>query len=148
MKKGFQRKRKGPTKAAKNKRAFDDVVGDPYGFPEPIDGHYMILKCRSSLAVGETEQQSKSPVNNARPNPIDFFCDVESAVEDGLKLFINREGKYTLEMIKELFDNTYLLGTGDILEQPERAKLEQDIGSILVQRSISPVAKYFTTIKQ
>ena len=108
----------------------------------------MMLKSRSSLAIADSEQKSKSPVNQARPNPIDFGCDVEAAVEDGLKVFIDREKTYTLSDIKEVFDNTYLLGTGDIFSQQERAKLEQDIGQILVSRGISPVSKYFTTIKQ
>jgi hypothetical protein len=147
MKKG-QKKKKGITRAAKNKRAFDDVLGDPFAYPEQIDGHYMMLKSRSSLAIADSEQKSKSPVNQARPNPIDFGCDVEAAVEDGLKVFIDREKTYTLSDIKEVFDNTYLLGTGDIFSQQERAKLEQDIGQILVSRGISPVSKYFTTIKQ
>lgn len=148
MKKGTLKKKKGPTRAAKNKQAFDDVVGDPYAYKEPIDGHYMMLKSRSSIMVAESEQKTKSASNQARPNPIDFFCDVESCVEDGLTVFVKREKTYTLSDIKEVFDNTYLLGTGDIFNQQERAKIEQDIGQILVARGISPVAKYFTSIKQ
>lgn len=124
------------------------MIGDPFAYPEQIDGHYMMLKSRSSVMIGEPEQRTKSPVNQARPNPIDFSVDVEAAVEDGLVIYVNREKTYTLSDMKELFDNTYLLGTGDIFTQEERAKLEQDIGSILSSRGISPVQKYFTTIKQ
>ena len=98
--------------------------------------------------VADSEPKTRGTVNSARPNPIDFFCDVESAVEDGLKVFIDREKTYTLSDIKEVFDNTYLLGTGDIFSQSERAKLEQDIGQILASRGISPVAKYFVSIKK
>ena len=98
--------------------------------------------------IAESEQKARGSVNQARPNPIDFFCDVEAAVLDGLEIFIKRECTYTLPGIKEAFDNTYLLGTGNIFSQQERAKIEQDIGQILVARGISPVSKYFTTIKQ
>ena len=149
MKKAAHPKKKGLPNVAINKAAFDDVVGDPYGFPEIIDGHYMMLKNRNSISCGTAEQTSKSPVNGARPSPIDFAIDVESAVSDGLEVYAKHDTKKrTLKQLKELFDNTYLLGTGEAFDQKERAELEQHIGRILAKRSISPVAKYFTIIKQ
>jgi hypothetical protein len=147
MKKGVKKK-KGITRAAKNKKAFDDVIGDPFAYPEQLDGHYLMLKSRSSVMIADVSPKSKGPVNGARPNPIDFACDVESAVTDGLEVFYKRTKTYTFSDLKEIFDNTYLLGSGEIFNQKERAALEQDIGQILVDRGISPVAKYFTVIKQ
>lgn len=132
-------------KAAINKQAFDEIIGNPYGYPEPIDGHYLTLKCKSTTNIAETEQKSKSPVNGARPSLIDFGIDVERAVEDGLNGCTELG---SIGYLKRLFDNTYLIGTGEIFDQNQRAKIEQIIGNILVQRSIAPASKYFTTIRK
>lgn len=136
-------------RAARNKRAFDEIIGDPYAYPEPIQGHYAMLKCRSSMAIGQSESKTASPVNQARPNAVDFFCDVEAAIRDGLEVF-NREDLAPSPIAKllDIFDNTYILESGVIFVQVDRAKLEQLIGNILVARHISPAAKYFTTIKK
>lgn len=130
-------------KAARFKRAFDEIIGDPYAKPDPIEGHYSMLKSRSSLAIAEPERKAKTPVNEARPSAIDFFIDVEAAVLDGLEVWW-----FGSKDAKRIFCNTYFYETGEILTQKERAEVEQAIGQILVYRGISPAAKYFTAIRQ
>ena len=125
---------------ALNKMAFDEVIGDPYGYPEPIQGHYALLKSRSTISVGGTEQKSPSPVNQARPSVVDFFVDIDSAIEDGMSTI----GDEALSV----FLNTYMYETGKTFNQKERAKVEQLIGNILVERKIFPLRSYFTTIRQ
>ena len=137
MKKGNQRKRKSLQQAI-NKKAWDEIIGDPFGWPEPIDGHYLALKNRSTVIIADTEEKSRSPVNDAKPNPIDFLIDVEKCVEDGLK---------SIGYSKEIFDNTYIIGLGDIFNTTERNSLEQVVGNIFVKRGIAPIQKYFTVIK-
>jgi len=125
-------------KWARNKKAFDEIIGDPYGL-EPIQGHYGSLKSRSSISIAGSEQLSPSPVNKARPSAVDFFCDVDACIEDGMST-----------MYKGAFDtfvNTYITETGPIFNQKERTKVEQLVGNILVERKIYPAARYFTTIK-
>lgn len=156
---GKKKRSSAEERAAKNKRAFDEVIGDPYAYPEPIEGHYSMLRCRSSLAIGEPVRKTPSPVNQARPTALDFFCDVENAVVDGLEVFqrntqyivleyLDVTFDYVVKVLKAQFDRTYFLETEIKFNQKERSELEQIIGEILVGRGISPVPKYFTTIKQ
>ena len=146
---GKKKRSSAEERAAKNKRAFDEVIGDPYAYPEPSEGHYSMLRCRSSLAIGEPVRKTPSPVNQARPTALDFFCDVENAVADGLEVFAKtwREG---FDQVEFIFQTTYMTEDSNYYHftQTERAQLEQIIGEILVGRGISPVPKYFTTIKQ
>lgn len=124
----------------RNKMAFNEVIGDPYGFPEPIVGHYVEVQHKSSVSILDTSKQSSpSPMNKARPSAVDFCVDVDKAIEDGMD---------TYGEDLEKFINTYIREEGYIFRQKERSKIEQIIGNILIQRRISPVAKYFTTIKQ
>lgn len=124
----------------KYKSAFDEVIGDPYAHPEPIEGHYSMLKSRSSIAIVEHKRDSSpSPVNQARPNQLDFFCDVDAAIKDGLE---------SIEQDLDMFTNTYFLEQAPMFNQSVRALVEQTVGRILVARKISPVSKYFTVTKQ
>ena len=79
---------------------------------------------------------------------VDFFCDVEAAVEDGVKVF----GRSWREPGQALFVFTTTYITEDdkyyTFNQRERAKIEQIIGRILIERNISPVRKYFTAIRR
>lgn len=142
---GQRRRDRKAERVARNKKAFDDVIGDPYAKPEPIEGHYALLRNRSSLSIAEPERQAPSPQNPARPNALDFFCDVESAVADGLDVWNSKCISF-----QNKFNNTYFVEDPSYpsFDQKERAGIEQCIGNILVARSISPVAKYFTTIRQ
>lgn len=135
-----------------NKAAFDEICGDPYAIPEPISGHYAELKSRSSISIMDSiEERSPSPVNQAKPNHVDFFCDVEAAIQDGLETYA-REYLFqpNVNDIFNTFLNTYVYEAGKewCFSQKERADVEQIIGQIFRNRGIFPVSKYFTTIKQ
>jgi hypothetical protein len=124
-----------------NKRAFDDVIGDPYAYPLPITGHYITLKSRSSIAaMNNNFDEGKATRNPATPNIIDFFCDVERILTLNLQTEVE-VGKFTRTYITE--DDL-----GEIFTAPERTKLEQEIGKAFRVYSIAPVSKYFTTIRQ
>lgn len=139
---------RGAERAARNKRAFDEVIGDPYAKPDPIEGHYSMLKSRSSMSIAEPDRKSKSPVNEARPSAVDFFIDVDAAISDGLEVF----GKSWREpdQVGFIFSTTYFTEDPSYYHftQKERAEVEQIIGQILVHRGISPASKYFTAIRQ
>jgi hypothetical protein len=124
-----------------NKRAFDEIIGDPYAKPDPLEGHYAALKCRSSVSVANIDSAGHGTRNAASPNALDFFCDVESAVDDALEV-----SGFTLSQ----FTNTYIEEDRSkyILTQTERAEIEQVVGRILVARKISPSSKYFTAIRK
>jgi hypothetical protein len=135
-------------RAARYKAAFDEVIGDPFGHPEPIDGCYMTLRSGSPVKIGGTDvtPTSSSPVNEGKPNAVDFFCDVEAAIKDGLDVWEWRED---LTQKVFVFQTTYFTEDPAYYQftQKERAELEQHIGRILVARKISPVPRYFTIIK-
>ena len=108
-----------------------------------------MLRCRSSLAIGEPVRKTPSPVNQARPTALDFFCDVENAVADGLDVFNRKDlAPSPIDALKDVFYRTYFSETGLRFIQKDRSELEQIIGEILVGRGISPVPKYFVTIKR
>jgi hypothetical protein len=128
-------------RARRNKEAFDQVIGDPYQV-EPVVGHYLALQSQSSIQVQDLDKPQAGSVNQARPNIMDFLIDVDAAVADGLdQIGIQLGAK---------FNNTYRYEDDDKpkFTQDERAKLEQIIGRILIARSISPIGKYFQTIRK
>ncbi len=135
--------------AARYKAAFDEIVGDPYALDEPRSGMYEELKKKSAITIVEPGKAgaSPSPVNKARPNHLDFFCDVESAVTDGLAAYQKKVDR-TFDELLFIFDNTYWIESGVIFTQKERAELEQIIGRILSARKISPASKYFISIRK
>lgn len=145
---GKKKRDRNAEKAAKFKRAFDEIIGNPYSKPDPTEGHYSMLKSRSSLAIAEPERKAKTPVNEARPSAIDFFIDVDAAVADGLDVF----GRTWREpdQVDFIFQSTYFTEDQKYYHftQQERAEVEQAIGQLLVYRGISPAAKYFTAIRQ
>ena len=142
-----QKKKNKAELAARYKNGFDEIIGDPFGHPEPIEGHYSLLKSRSGIFTVVPERDSPSPVNQARPNQLDFFCDVDSAIDDGLAVFQKHHPDFG-KALNVLFLGTYWFETGPMFNQKERAELEQMIGRILVARKISPVSRYFTVTKQ
>ncbi len=127
---------------SRNKRAFNEVIGDPYALHEPIEGHYSMLKGRSTIMIAGGETKSPSPVNQARPNVIDFIIDVDACVEDGMSTMD--------DVALRIFIDTYITEDPDAVkfDQNQRNKVEQLIGNILVERKIYPVTKYFTTIRK
>jgi hypothetical protein len=135
--------------AAKYKSAFDEIIGDPFAFPEPIPGMYEELKKKSAITIVEPGKAgaTPSPVNKAKPNHLDFFVDVEGSVQDGLLSYQLRTN-YTFDELLVLFDNTYWIEDGTVFTQKERAEIEQIIGRILSARKISPAGRYFISIRK
>jgi hypothetical protein len=129
----------------RNKSAFVEVLGDPYSYtqdgPEPIQGHYTSLKNGSGVKTSTIDQVA-STGNPARPNALDFFIDVDKAVLSGLDSVEKGLGA--------IFMNTYFYedSSRPILGQRQRSKIEQAIGYIFIKRHISPVGRYFTTVRQ
>lgn len=124
-----------------NKDAFNDVIGDPFGIPEPVQGHYMKLQQRSSIQVSKNEfDMGKATRNTAQPNVIDFVCDVDRIVNAGL---------VELGLRLTDFEETYIIeSTEDTFTAKERMQIEQKIGKLFRSHKLSPVSKYFTTIRQ
>jgi hypothetical protein len=122
-----------------NKIAFDDVIGDPFAKPEPIDGQFFTLSRRSTINVMDNNfDLGKGTRNAAQPSVIDFFCDVERAITDTL----DEEGA-------QKFRDTYVTGDKeDALTPKERMQIEQKLGKLFRNRKLSPVTKYFKTIRQ
>lgn len=123
---------------AKNKKAFDEILGDPYS-EDNLEGWYNILKARSSivtLAFDDTHGTS----NPARPTPLDFFCDVEAVIHKTIDDPI----------LLDKFIQTYIIGEIGLIETKQRAYLEQKIGSMFRSNKyrISPVKKYFIAVRQ
>jgi hypothetical protein len=133
---------KNPTRArhADNKKAFVDVLGDPFA-PEPIEGHYNLLKRRSSIGAMKTNfDEGQATDNPARPNALDFFCDVERVVKEVIQ---DRN-------ILNKFETIYMIGEIEKpeLSQAERNRLEQRLGKLFKAYRISPVSKYFISIRR
>lgn len=121
-----------------NKWAFDDVFGDPFTTPEPMSGHYQTLKSRGAVAAMKNNfDEGKATRNPAAPNIMDFFCDVEKVLSQHLT---------PDESVK--FVHTYILEDQDQgFTQKERTDVEQRLGRVLRAKKISPVRRYFTSIR-
>lgn len=121
-----------------NKQAFEDVLGDPFAVPEPIDGHYNTLRSRSSIKVARNNfDEGQATANPARPNVIDFTCDVDRVITTVI----------SCKKVLQSFLNTYMFGELE-LNSKERTVYEQQMGRLFIERRISPVARYFTTIRR
>lgn len=141
------RKQKHEDRLYLNKKAFDEIIGDPYG-KEPIEGHYTVLKHRTSQMTAFIDSQmSPATRNAAQPSHIDFFCDVDAIVNEGLEIFKRSDFGRSQSQLLQLFDNTYWNEVEPIFDQHDRADLEQIVGRLLRARKISPVSMYFTTVK-
>lgn len=128
-----------------NKMAFDDVIGDPFaidreGNIEPRMGNYLKLQRRSSIQVSKNEfDMGKATGNSAQPNVNDFLCDVDHII------MIAFAGDSEI-LVK--FQETYILESTDTAFTPkERSELEQKLGKLFRRHKLSPVSKYFTTIR-
>jgi hypothetical protein len=122
-----------------NKIAFEDVIGDPFAKPEPIDGQYFTLARRSVIGVMDNNfDLGKGTRNPAQPSTTDFFCDVERTVEQAL----------TPAEFKKFLDTYVIEVAGSEFTPKERMTIEQRIGKLFRLRKLSPVTKYFKTIRQ
>jgi hypothetical protein len=126
---------------AKYKKAFDEIIGDPFA-PEPIDGVYNTLHSSSSISSIEGSfGEAEGTIDTSKPTVLDFFCDVDNAlsacIHDSLTM--------------DKFVWTYVFGVTDnpthTLPKGLRNQLEQQIGKLLLMRGISPVKRYFTVTK-
>jgi hypothetical protein len=122
-----------------NKQAFNDIFGDPYAYPEPVDGNYNRLRRRSSMNVQRISDESAGTKNAAKPSVSDFFCDCERVIDESLP-DLEEQKKFVYTYITE--------EASQALTADERMKLEQAIGAKLRARKISPASKYFTVVRQ
>ena len=131
-------------RATVNREAFDEIMGDPLGADE-IDGYYNTMRHRSILSATRSNfGEGAATINAARPNAIDFVVDVEAVIMkvlgDDPKLLHN-------------FIQSYIMGTTETLQkslltQTERGYLEQRLGRLFLAHGISPVIRYFTTVRR
>lgn len=122
-----------------NKIAFDDVIGDPYAKPEPIDGQFFLMSRRSTINVMDNNFDLGSGTRNAaQPSVTDFFCDVERTISDAL----------TPDEVVKFLDTYVWEVEGHEFTPKERMHIEQKLGKLFRQRKLSPVTKYFKTIRQ
>lgn len=132
-------------KWARNKKSFDQIIGDPYAFPDAIIGHYTELKSSSVIRIVDPDKQPVA-LNSSRPTAVDFFCDVDAAIEDGLATLQTRyPGRIELF---SMFMNTYFYEVDPMFNQQDRNEIEQIVGNILRKRKISPIGRYFTSIRK
>jgi hypothetical protein len=134
-------RRKKSLKWAKNKEAFNEILGDPFA-PEPIDGVYNLLHYSSTISSIEgTFGEAPGTIYAEKPSILDFFCDVDMAIS---KIITN-------DTFKAKFYNTYIYMCDDEwpwgLDKTLRPKFEQLIGNEFLRRGISPVKRYFTITK-
>jgi hypothetical protein len=135
---------------ARNKRAFDEIFGDPFASPEPVEGYYHTLKTRSSIMAPLLDTESRTTANPCRPSSLDFLCDVEHVTCIGL----SPPGKKGVPVVPdpellERFTETYIHeSTTTAFSMEERSKLEQRLGQLFRAYRISPVARYFTTVRK
>lgn len=141
MNQNQRRAEKRRQKESEYKKAFDDVIGDPYALGEPLEGNYITLKCRSSVPNTDYEKESSATPNQARPSILDFAIDVEKSVSLGLS---------NLNVLSEVFWKVYVEGYHEdkLLTQGQRTQLESKIGRIFLEQGISPVRNYFKVIRQ
>lgn len=132
-----------------NKNSFDEIIGDPYAYMEPVTGHYTAVITSSKIRPVADWGSGKATPNAARPSPIDFCCDVERAVTLGLTRVAKGDKKRVAPLLRT-FINTYITedDTQEQFTAAERREIEQVIGRIFLDRNIAPVRKYFLTIRK
>lgn len=132
--------------AKNNKAAFDDVLGDPFainreGKREPRMGNYVKLAGRSvSIQAMSYDDLGKATRNSAQPNVQDFLCDVDRIVE--------RELANEPEVLLKLKETYIWESTETAFTPKERMLLEQRLGKLFRAYRLSPVSRYFTSIRK
>lgn len=121
------------------KQAFAEVFGDPYAEPEQRVGQYQTYKGRGLIqAMKNNFDEGKATRNPASPIAMDFFCDVDRVVSDTLT-----------EDERERFIDVYIEESDEhSLNKQQRTDIEQRIGRVLREKGVSPVRKYFTTVRR
>jgi len=122
-----------------NKIAFEDVIGDPFAKPEAVPGQYFLMSRRSTIGVMDNNfDLGKGTRNAAQPSATDFFCDVEKTVEQAL----------TPDELQKFYDTYVTEIREDAFTPKERMQIEQKLGKLFRNRKLSPVTKYFKTLRQ
>jgi hypothetical protein len=131
-------------RAAVNKQAFNDVLGNPFG-AEDVEGHYNRLRHRSILsATRNSFGEGEATIHPAKPNAIDFCCDVERVINKVL----GDDPKLLSEFIKVYITGSEEDITSSTLTQQERSYLEQRLGRMFLAQGISPVLRYFAIVER
>jgi hypothetical protein len=126
----------GKARFQRNKAAFEEVFGNPFVKPEPLQGHYQRFRARQSaimaIKYGDDPHGTKNP---CQPSVIDFFCDVDNIVSRvlGTKQNVVR------------FQLTYMEDDDKQFTPKQRQEIEQEIGAELLNLKIAPVLGYFQT---
>lgn len=127
-------------RAAKNKQAFDDVIGDPFS-PYDTHGYYGALKHRSLLSATKNNfGEGKATVYPAKPNIVDFCVDVERVI---MHVLGDDPG-----LLRDFVATYVLEQPGILITQQERSYMEQRMGRLFTARGISPVTRYFSYIRK
>lgn len=127
-------------RAARNKKAFDDVIGDALSDEDTRQGHYPRLRHRSLLQASRPNlDETAGRIIASKPNAIDFCVDVESVLTEVLG---------NDPALLDDFLDTYITGDEESIKnsnisQTERSYIEQRMGRLFLTRGLSPVAKYF-----
>ena len=131
-------------RAAVNKKAFDDVIGNPFS-KEDTEGHYNRLRHRSILSATRSAfGEGEATIHPAKPTAVDFCVDVERVINN----LLGDDPELLREFIK-----VYITGleediVNSNLTQQERSYLEQRMGRIFLVQGLSPVTKYFAVIER
>ena len=120
----------------RNKAAFEEVFGNPFFKPEPLQGHYQGLLARSSIQPTDYTTEGIGTKNPCQPSLADFSCDIEAVIK---LVMLNNSGY-------ERFMKTYIYDDdATLFDAKARQQIEQEIGAVLLKRKISPVLGYFRT---
>lgn len=131
-------------RAAVNKRAFDDIIGSPFG-KEDTEGHYNKLRHRSILsATRNSFGEGEATVHPAKPNAIDFCCDVERVIEQVL----GDDPSLMREFIRVYITGSEEDISNSNLTLQERAYIEQRMGRTFLAQGISPATRYFAVVQR
>jgi hypothetical protein len=132
---------------ARNRRAFEEVFGDPF-FDPSFQGQYQGLQSSAASLRGTAlEPLTGGSVNPSKPNLIDYFCDVENITT--IALTNSHQTEAEREKALADFTETYIHETTTTAYTPEqRSNLELRIGSLLLAYGISPITRYFRTVRK
>jgi hypothetical protein len=123
-----------------NRNAFVDVIGDPFAIPEPVQGNRDRLIKRSSIMVATNDFDSGHATRNAaQPSQTDFICDIDRIIDIGFNSDTIQIAKFYATYITEEAD--------DLFTAKERQVIEQTLGKLFRKHSLSPVSKYFQTVR-
>jgi len=121
----------------KNKAAFEEVFGNPFVKPEPLQGHYQRFTAATvSIKAVRYDEDPHGTKNPCSPSAIDFVCDVDKLVMRCMTQ-PGDLGKFLRTYITDDDPNAFT--------PKQRQRIEQEIGTALLEHKLSPVLGYFRT---